>query len=166
MAFETSIENRVFTLLTELQACMCEQFQRIADEGTAPELCFCGIIAGEMVPFDYGEGGMAWVRPALIAPMEVNTTSSGGACAIEYDVTVSLGVIRCAPMLSDQGELPTVAEQFEAFATQTRDMGILHWVISCCPTSIGSKPTLGEYTPVGPDGGVVGGAWTATWRVS
>jgi len=163
--FKTTMENRVFTLLTALSACMCEQFTALAEEDPSTALCFCGILPGEQVPFDYSDGGMAWVRTALIAPMPV-LDAGGRACGVEYDVTVSLGVLRCAPMLSDSGEFPTVEEQFEAFRQQTVDMGIIHKVIACCKTGIGSNAAIGEYTPVGPEGGALGGAWTATWRVS
>jgi hypothetical protein len=163
--FKTVIENRVFTLLTALSACLCEEYSSLAEEDPASALCFCGILPGEQVPFDYSDGGMAWVRAALIAPM-ATLDAAGRACAVEYDVTVSIGVLRCAPGLSDSGEFPTSAEQFDTFRLQALDMGLIHKVISCCKTGIGSKPVIGEYTPVGPDGGAIGGAWTATWRVS
>ena len=41
---------------------------------------------------------------------------------------------RCAPMVNELGDPPTLAEQFDANVTLVRDMGLMHKVITCCDT--------------------------------
>lgn len=162
----TSIEKSVMQLLTSLSACLCAKVNEQVKAGTMKPLCFCGIVPGNEVPFDYASEGMAWVRSGLITPMPIED-AGGRPCGIEYDVTVQVGMLRCAPGVDEYTrELPTVEDMLVSTAEQHRDMGLMHEVITCCDTGIGSKAVVGEYTPVGPEGGIVGGAWTATWRVS
>lgn len=161
---DTAIERKVMTLLTSLSACLCGEVQKRVNAGDMDALCFCGVLPGNEVPFDYASEGMAWVRVSMITPMPVET--SGRVCAMEYDVTVQMGMLRCAPTIDDNGDLPDVEEMLTSTGAQHRDMGLMHQVITCCDTGIGSDPVIIDYAPVGPEGGIVGGAWSATWRVS
>lgn len=160
----TRFETQVGDLVNGIASCLCLELADAVREGNA-QPCICTVMPGAVVAFDYcEEGGMAWARLAGILPVE-NTQPY--TCAVEYDVTVEIGILRCAPGLGEDGELPTMPEQLAASMQQQFEMGLMHKVLSCCATTASfDGPAINGYTPVGPDGGCVGGVWTATWRFS
>jgi hypothetical protein len=160
----TPLEVRVGALLNGLSACLCAELTVAQDEASIPLPCLCTTLPGAVVAYDvYAEGGMAWSRLAAITPVTTNI----GFCAVEFDVTVEVGITRCGPVMDEAGNPPSEAEQLAASMLQNFDMGILHKVLTCCtvPKSF-SFTSMGTYTPVGPDGGVIGGTWSATWRTA
>lgn len=161
----TAMEVRVGTLVNALASCLCDELEQAERESSIPKPCFCGVLPGSVVSFDYcDEGGMAWARLAQITPVML----PGRNCVMEYDVTVELAIMRCAPVIEEDGDLPTMEEQLAAAMLQNFDMGLMHKVITCCegiPASF-TMQEMGAYIPVGPDGACVGGAWTCTWRTA
>ena len=67
-------------------------------------------------------------------------------------------------MVSELGDPPTLAEQFDANVTLVRDMGLMHKVITCCDT-VADQGRPEQFTTFGPEGDCLGGAWLATWRI-
>jgi hypothetical protein len=160
----TPLEMRVGALLNGLSACLCAELTVAQEESGVPFPCLCTTLPGATVAHDvYGQGGMAWSRLVGIDPV----TSNVGHCAVEFDVTVEVGIMRCAPTMSEEGDPPSDAEQLAASMLQNFDMGILHKVLTCCPVPKSFTFILiGPFVPYGPDGAVLGGTWSATWRTA
>lgn len=159
----TVIETRVGSLVTLMAAALQVELEDAHNNSGIPKPEMITALPGSLVAFDYCDtGGMAWARLGSIAAVQ---TLQGSNCLTEYDVVVEVAILRCAPTLDEEGNLPSSEEQFAAFMQQMFDMGILHKVLTCTkiPASFTSL-TLGEYVPVGPDGGCIGGLWTATAR--
>lgn len=146
----------VFSTLIELQQCLCEEIE----SRNLPAVCFCGVVPGAETILDFSQGGQAWVRlqtafPSRTFPEQDQTLRS---CQAGLAYTVEIGIVRCAPMMSDDGEPPTLEEQFEATRLQLADMEAMRAALQCCLRKKDSL--LGAYIPIGPEGGALGGAWT------
>lgn len=160
-------DTRIWPLALSLASCLC---QELRDAG-GPEPCFCGVLAGEQVAWDYCqpcEGdmcGMAWVRIASIVPLSATTSNDGtillNRCAPALAAIFEIGVLRCAPTVGPEGQLPDMAEQLAAAHLQASDMAAAGRAAACCFTD-GRMVAVNQWTPLGPDGGCVGGSWTVT----
>jgi flagellar biosynthesis protein FliQ len=159
----TTLELRVGALVNGLGAALCEALTKAEEDTgvTAPKLCT--VMPGVVVALDYcAEGGMAWSRLVQITPF---VSQQGRVCTFSYDITVELSVMRCAPVIEEDGELPTNEEQLATAMLQNFDMGLMHNVLTCYNAGANMTFTeMGAFVPFGPDGQCVGGAWTATWR--
>jgi hypothetical protein len=91
-------------------------------------------------------------------PNELNGWSS---CFSEFVVNVEVGMIRCHQTMNEDGTPMSVQYQHDKTSCQMAEMEVMKRVLLC--TTIPSNPNrlLGVYTPIGPEGGCVGGAWTA-----
>lgn len=152
----------VFERLCSLRDCLCEQIQK---DGL-PKVAFCEIVPGEAAAGDYfnctGSSGMAWVRLTTsyratavgIADTSVNN------CGKETGFDVEIGIMRCAALARANGMPPPAKAVREAAALQILDMETMIRAVACCP-DLGSKDyVVGQYQPLGPEGGVVGGYLT------
>jgi hypothetical protein len=147
----------VWPAMTSLISCLC---QEVTASGL-PELCFCGLLPGENVPGDYvtEDGGMGWVRlvsayPSVVFPGQDSTATCVSPLAFELEI----GLLYCAPVIDQFGEPPSVVSQFEATRVQTAAMAAMRRALVCCLRP-GVDAVLGAYTPMGPEGQVVGGTW-------
>lgn len=152
-------DQLVWPHMLALRNCLCEEIERSG----LPSVCFCEVVPGSAAMFDYPEGGQAWVRltqafPSVVFP--VQDTNPRGNCGTGLVAVLEVGIIRCAPMPSDGGDMPTAQEQFEATRLQMADMQAIRRAIQCCMGKM--KHVLGAYTPIGPDGNAVGGSWTVS----
>lgn len=148
-------DDTIWPLMVALQQCLCEV---IAARGLLPGDCFCGILPGDSPSWDYSNG-MAWVRlidsyPSTTFPSP-NTTPRA-SCAAMLVATLEVGILQCAPGIDGSNNLPTQADQFESARLQIAGMRAMQQAIVCCETDL---VVLGNYTPVGPQGGLVGGTW-------
>lgn len=147
----------IWPVLDQLAVCLCEELIRSA----LPPTCFCGVVAGEPA-FDITEDdrGYAWVRLVAVSPTTdfPAPTITSRNCASMLMAQFEVGVMRCFPGALT-GEMPTTTEQWEAVRLQQADMAAMYRAIQCCAKKY-AEFTLGAYTPVGPDGGYVGGNWT------
>jgi len=149
--------------LTGLASCLCAEL--------GDSLCFCGVLPGDATPLDYcgacdgAACGQAWVRLVSVIPiLDTSTGSASNPCGAPLQAAVEVGVARCAPMPGDDGEAPTMADQLEASLQQVADMRAGLRAIRCC-NSYGSKDfDIVEWTPIGPEGACLGGAWLITLR--
>lgn len=157
--------NKVYSMLTDLAACLCVQIEEDGSPGT----CFCGVISGEMATADYltdcdTRDGMAWVRLANSYP----TTALGivseesDNCGSILGVDIEIGVLRHHPIEGPDGngEPPTPEQMAETADQQIKDMLSMKRAVKCCSALPRKNYILGMYTPIGPRGGVVGGAWS------
>jgi hypothetical protein len=151
----------IIDALTVLAECVCTT---LAVEG-AGETCWCGVHPGAAVSWDYCSGGecrsdtcgMAWVRPTTVFPYDAFAQPVIDLrCAHPLAWGVEVGSLRCMPQPSS-GELLSPEESMEVTWGQVLDARAIHNALKCCDIKI--APVL--YTPVGPQGGCVGGYWTA-----
>lgn len=157
------LATRALRMVTDLASCLCREIEEQAEAGLVQPVCSCMILPGNEVPFDYCEDGQAWARLVSIVPVEGDRIPQ--ACVAQWDITIEVGILRCAPMLGEDGELPPLSENIDSATAQIADLGIMHKVLTCCQMEGAPPVTLREYVPVGPDGGCLGGVWHATWRV-
>lgn len=150
-----SPDETIWPIMAALSECLCTEL-------TAAELlpsgCFCGVLPGAQASWDYSTG-MAWVRlvnafPSASFPTQDQTLR--GSCTSPLAAELEIGVLHCAPPISSTGIFPTQDQQFEAARQQVATMAAVRRAILCC--GVGTL-FLGDYTPLGPDGGLVGGAW-------
>lgn len=155
-------DSALWPAIVDLTTCLCSS---VEDAGL-PSMCFCGLVPGESVAWDYisesGEG-MAWVRVMNIYPsaaFPAADTTLRSSCASPLAAQVEMGILRCAPMPDDDGTPPSMAAQWEATRLQMADMRAMYSAIRCCYDRQ-EHMVLGQYNPLGPQGGVFG----ATWQV-
>lgn len=162
----------IFTKIAALAECLCEQ---INDPSSGvPGVCFCGIVPGEVANAEYlgdcdGCGGMAWVRLANAYPsVTVGVADvTTGNCSKGLGVDVEIGIMRCMPVAGDEsGAEPVKPEDLLAAALiQHADVAVMHRALRCCSALDPKDFIIGQYTPLGPEGGVVGGFITISMAV-
>lgn len=146
-------------VILDLVECVCD---RLTAEG-AGRPCWCGLLPGLEVSWDYcaecdnGTCGMGWVRLASVFPYNVFPIQSlEVGCALPLAWAVEVGALRCMP--TSDGMLPDPSITAEAAAAQYADAYALYRALMCCNAPL---VAAGIYTPTGPQGGCVGGFWTA-----
>lgn len=146
----------IFSTMVMLQQCLCEEIE----SRNLPEVCFCSVVPGAQTIYDFSEGGQAWVRLQTAFPTRTfpQQDESLRNCAAGIAYGLEIGIVRCAPMLSEDGDPPSAAEQFEATRLQMADMMAMRAAIQCCMAKKDSL--LSTYVPIGPEGGALGGSWT------
>ena len=148
---------------------------RIREKGwTDP--CMIALLPGAEVPFDYceaemgcGEGGMIWVRLVTVNPLLNPDGTSSGTCTTGMDIAFEMGMLKAAPPVKQVGDeiiLPTSDDNINASLDQYEQMAVMYAALTCTELSGGFTPQIVNYTPVGPQGGCVGGIWTATIGVT
>lgn len=148
----------VWPFMVSLQQCLEEENSKAG----LPPLSFIAPMAGSDLALYYAEGGQAWVRIVTAFPSTTIPAPDQrmAKCSTPLAFTIEVGVVRCAVQVKEDGEGPTAREWFEWTRMQAADMSMMHRAISCC---VGRRDyVLGTYTPIGPAGNAVGGAWTLT----
>lgn len=156
--------TKVSTVLKDLAACLCAQ---IEEDGSASP-CFCGVVPGGNVTPDYLGGctaekcGMAWVRLGSAYPSNTPglAIEETGNCTSGNGIEVEMGLLRCAPMPDSRGNPPSAEVREAAFDQQVKDMLTMKRAIKCCSSLKPKEYVLNIYTPVGPEGDVLGGFWS------
>ena len=111
---------------------------------------------------DGGGGGQLWVRAVNVLPGWPRQDNEQ-KCGIRLATAVlAVGVIRCAHTLDDQGNSPTPAEMT---SDTTRIMEDMEDMLSGVMENYEWTYTMGQWTPLGPDGGCAGGEWIVNVRV-
>lgn len=148
-------DTALWPAMVALSECLCETLEA---EGLLPGDCFCGVLPGDNVAWDYKEG-MAWVRLQDAFPSAVFPTQSTALrnCDTPIAATLEVGVLHCHPGLGPNGTFPSREMQFEATRQQMAAMAAMRKAVQCCGID---TLILGLYTPLGPQGLYVGGSWT------
>ena len=164
------VDDHVNDIVDLVTACVCDEF---ADE----PLCFCGRIAGQMAydamgvggecydddgdPLDTSSCGQVWTRLSMAYPAQAvgQPMAIPDNCGASIGLTLELGALRCIRIEASGDPLPA-EEMLEATRLQTADMLALVRAVKCCAALDGNQYILGQYTPIGPEGGVVGGVWS------
>lgn len=152
-------------ILAELLESLAAQ---IRAKGRADQYCTITVQPGNAVVFDFGPesgcGGTAWVRlvsahPSVSFP---NPDLTQDNCAHSLAYLVEVGMVRPAPLMEDHLGVFTVPEDtvlFEAAMRQGEELQMMYDAIGAARVP---EKIIGDYSPQGPEGGVVGGLWTVT----
>ena len=144
-------------ILADLATCLCAQI--LTDD--LPQVCFCGVVPGEEVALDYvgdcaDACGMAWVRLSTAYPSVSIGQPAGipGNCTMGIGVEIEMGIVRCLDV--GEGSTPPEPTSLTASAVlQVADMMAMWRALHCCQNA--KDFIIGQYAPIGPEGGVVGG---------
>jgi hypothetical protein len=115
-----------------------------------------------------GEGeGMAWVQIAEVFPTDnfpLPQSAAMRCVPAGQGVQLSIGILRCAAVLDDQGRAPSSERLTSDAAKVARDRAIVSEAIRCCYLEDADPGTyvIGSWTPLGPNGGCVGGSTSLT----
>lgn len=117
---------------------------------------------------DCGTGdGQLWVQVAEAFPTDDFPSPVAGAnrCPPSgFGARLVVGILRCAAVVDDQGRAPS-SERLTADALKVqRDRAIVYEALRCCYLVDADPGTyqIGSWTPLGPQGGCVGGAVNVT----
>jgi hypothetical protein len=135
---------------------------QIRAAGREDDYCSITVQPGTAVSFDFGPesgcGGIAWTRLVGSTP-----ALGGNGCIMWMLYTVEIGMVGPVPGLdySEIGgyELPTDEELFDAAKRQSDEMQMLIKALNATDVP---GVTIGDYSPSGPEGGVLGGYFTVT----
>jgi hypothetical protein len=155
----------IHALMSELAACVVVQLEI----DRRPPVCWAGVAPGATVVADFfpdcfhgddGPDGMVWTRmitpyPAFAPGIIVTEPAESWVAPLGVDIEV--GIMRTIP-IPEEGLDSTASS--DSAQGQIDDMQAIRKAILCCASFERSDVLLGQYTPVGPLGGVVGGAWT------
>lgn len=157
--------------LREMLAVMLESLiEELRDSDLLDLMCTVTAYPGTGVPIDYagGEecGGMAWVRHVTSSPSVrfPNADVSVDNCYSTLAHVLEVGLMRPAPIPEgdlNNIELPDSMEHLNTALDLADDVLVMQRAIARAAKSI-DFVILGSYTPLGPDGGAVGGMWTLT----
>lgn len=131
-----------------------------------------GMRYGNEVAFDLSQNedlcceGLAWVRMGTATPgfPDADTGVVRSCIIASWSLQLEVGIVRCAPVGSDQ-HIPTEAEHAATAAALAEDFMALRRTICCFHTDGGYAYTVGAWTPVGPAGGCVGSSIIITVEI-
>jgi len=159
--------NGVMARLEALAACLCAQIED-PDNGV-PKVCYCGVVPGDQPPAAYAGDckvacGMAWVRLATLYPATgVGVADSRPSrCTPALGIDVEVGILRCMSVGDERGNLPSAREQRDAVDLQMADSVVMLKALLCCEAFDSDVVIVGQYQPLGPQGGLVGGMFQAS----
>lgn len=158
----------VANALERLAMCLCAQI--VADG--SPQPCFCGVSPGtgfspDLIQCDTEDAcGVAFVQLSNSYPSQTVGVAdqSPGNCgdAIGFDAVI--GILRCFPLQPD-GSNPPPDVQLQLFRQQMLDMETMRRALTCCDWLPSKNVVVGQYTPVGPEGELLGGSFTVFGQV-
>ena len=153
-----SYVDRIYSMVE----CLCTTVQ----DYTGMPLCWCGFVPGGTPAYDgcnpcsSDACGMGFVtlNNAGIGAALNNPGGARGAgnCHDPLQAQLTAGVLRCWP-LEEDGSGPSTETAAEIGLLLLSDMQAIRQAVACC---YGDGTYLNGYTPIGPDGGCIGGAWT------
>lgn len=152
--------NPVYDVVSAIASCLCQQIKDTVD---LPGVCFCGIVPGDMASAAYSGDcedencGMAWVRLVTMYPSKIvgQQDNTAGNCGSGLGIDLELGIMRC---FDASEEVPSPEVLLAAAQLQYEDALVMQRAIYCCSAVPNKSTILSAYTPLGPDGGLVGGS--------
>lgn len=132
------------------------------------DICSYGLTIGETyVPFDPDpedeceedevQCNQLWVRVTGITPSNTEIEGWDGSCAMGTSIGLEVGVIRCLEV-PEGGEAPYASDVLVAATQAMTDMTLVRCAALSCEVWDGLD--VGDWTPLGPQGGQVGGVMT------
>ena len=147
------MSTNISVVLADLATCLCSELNH--------PTCFCGVLpAGDPIDMmgdcEGDNCGQAWVRLTTAYPAEAVGTPDQtlNNCRAPLSFEAEIGVLRCFPVeeMYDSADMLSSAQQ------QAADIRAMERAIRCCDSL--EEYILGPYTPVGPQGGALGGVFT------
>lgn len=142
--------------------------EELIADGSRKSLCEMALLHGDAVLLDYGAescGGMGWVRLVSVGTTaQFPNPDVAGTCVSDLMFSMEMGVIRPAPMpetFSKRLVLPSADDQGAATSLALDDMLAMRRALKAV-SKVLENFALGGYSPMGPEGAVVGGVWTFT----
>lgn len=153
-------------IMDAVRACLCDEL------GDAGATCFCGLYPGSLAVADWCSCstdrrgvkgcGMAWVRLDR-GPWPTDTfpqvSQAPNNCGSQLAVQLEIGVYRCLPVSSADGDPPSATTQANVVLRQLADVAAMHRVITCCPAIQDRPHVMGAYQPRD-SGDCGGGVWS------
>jgi hypothetical protein len=143
--------------------------------------CSAGLVSGSALIADYccsdssADGtpceGQLTVRVVNVFPTETfpsPRSTAIPACGSPWAVELEVAVLRCALSIDTDAVppiLPSMEDEMGVAERALADAGLLRHVLTDYAVSQDMAFTFGPYQPMGPDGGCVGGAVTATYLI-
>lgn len=164
------IVDQVLPIAERLLACVCNALE----DSAGGAVCDCCVHPGPASPpMDFCDGpsgggnGQAWVTYNRIFPAAArfpNQLFDVEACNINsWGVELAAGVYRCVSSLDDVGNPPSCAQTSADATMLLSDAAALRQALVCCfPEGRDTVAVVGDYTPIGPQGGCAGGQMTVT----
>jgi hypothetical protein len=150
------LPNQIEQTMADLATCLCAE---ILESG--PPVCACGVMPGEDVALDYmgdcdDTCGQAWVRLATAYPSVTigQPSVNPGNCSVGVGLEIEMGIVRCFDV-GDGRTPPDAADLAASAVLQYADMMTMWRAVACCRSS--KDFIIGQYVPIGPQGGIVGG---------
>lgn len=147
----------ISAILADLSTCLCAQI--LTDD--LPPVCVCGVLPGDEVALDYAGDcddacGMAWVRLTTAYPSVSVGVPTGvpGNCTTAIGVEIEMGIVRCLDV-GEGGTPPEFASLTASAVLQVADMMAMWRAVHCCQNA--RDFIIGQYVPIGPQGGLIGG---------
>lgn len=117
------------------------------------------ITPGRMPAWDNCDCGLLYVRLLMVAPKStdgrVRRGSTAGCGVLMWEVTLGIGVLRCAATINDSGEIPSVRQIEADSGEMTQDLMDLRDFLNCTD----GISEITSWAPVGVEGGCHGGEW-------
>lgn len=135
--------------------------------GTAENLCAVSLFPGDNIPMDYGGcGGIVFVRLVTANPTAAfpNADVTVNNCAYSLAFPLEVGIYRPAPMIqtiAGKPYPPSDAMNTASAHLMNDDLKAMHRAIVKLRQEV-ELVQIGQYTPQGPFGDLVGGTWTVT----
>lgn len=111
--------------------------------------------------------GLAWDCEQLTARVGETTGKfqQGTTCLVGLDIDVHLTLIRCVPVVDDNGNPPSSGQLDEAGHSFVEEMEVLFEAVrGWSPPEPGQQAVIVSWIPLGPEGGYAGGEWTVRVR--
>jgi hypothetical protein len=167
-------DDPVISLAERLLGCLCG----LLPATVGGPVCVCCLNPGMEAPMDYcckcevdGEPaeGQAWVSvintfPSVRFPLPQLDLQRGCPPLSQFAATLQMGVYRCAPVPDARGNPPGCDVLSLATEKILSDAAAMRQAAVCCfhHGDEGPDMLLGEWEPLGPMGGCVGGAMRVT----
>ena len=142
-------------------------------EAASAPVCRAFVAPGGMAPWDACCGcrdaeGQAWTLAERVYPADPFPLQDTGAQRCRptgYAADVVAAALRCAHTVDDHGTAPPASVVTADAEKVGRDRRLIRDALLCDWLDADSDPgvfRLGEWTPLGPQGGCVGGMWRVT----
>ena len=100
-----------------------------------------------------------------VSVQSVEASGPNGNCGPAlWQITLAVGVLRCAAVLDDSGAAPSPREISADAAAAVVDLHNVAAMLHCLEYQ-GARAVVQSWTPQGVDGGCHGGQWTAVMRI-
>jgi hypothetical protein len=159
MAEDLLEDTAFYQSLVELAQCVCDE---VKAAGLESSICFCGLVGGAVVEPVIGPKGegMAWVRLVNAYPSTTFpgiTQAVNTSCTAPLAAEIEVGITTCTPQPRTSTSNIRAEDWLNAVRTQMAGMAALRRAIECCFPH--EDKVLGQWTPIGPQGGEIGGSW-------